>query len=389
MASKLFKDASFVFLMVWIGVLKIGESMEISSERGERLIFNIVKFQNLPCGTTTNTGTCYTADECASRGGTAGGACASGYGTCCMFTADCGGTITENSTLLEISSRTTDCTYTICRCSDNVCRIRLDFMVNFFVLSGPTVSTDGANQGDCNTDSFSLTSSQGASPVICGFNSGQHIIVEADQGCNTALFNIDGGSTMVTRMWNINVTQFLCGDEFGGPPGCLQFFTSNTGVVKSFNYNTVATSNHLSNQDYNVCFRRQEGNCRICYSSFKVGIKQTFGLSKSTNKLTASGVDTDCTEDFIEIPGATQVTIKKVTKIVVSVNKNCGRFLDTNRLKTLPQTICSFSVPFRFRFKTDANEFIQVGKGPDLNEAKGDPSGLLGFKLFFEQKACV
>ena len=45
----------------------------------------------------------------------------------------CGGTSSENCTYLvqgSSSSITSPCTYTICKCSSNICRIRFDFQVS-------------------------------------------------------------------------------------------------------------------------------------------------------------------------------------------------------------------------------------------------------------------
>ena len=42
------------------------------------------RFPNAPCGgSTSKNGTCYTTEECSSKGGTNEGSCASGYGVCC------------------------------------------------------------------------------------------------------------------------------------------------------------------------------------------------------------------------------------------------------------------------------------------------------------------
>ncbi len=69
------------------------------------------------------------------------------------------------------------------------------------------------------------------SPVICGFNTGQHMIVDASDKCNTVTFDISGGST-ATRSWDIKVTQYACGeDTLGGPDNCLQYFTGTSGTV--------------------------------------------------------------------------------------------------------------------------------------------------------------
>ena len=48
-------------------------------------LFTIIRFKNDPCSSTIGAnGTCYNADECARLGGTISGACASGFGVCCV-----------------------------------------------------------------------------------------------------------------------------------------------------------------------------------------------------------------------------------------------------------------------------------------------------------------
>ena len=37
------------------------------------------------------------------------------------------------------------------------------------------------------------------SPIICGYNSGQHMFVLSSNQCNTIQINIDTGSTTTTR----------------------------------------------------------------------------------------------------------------------------------------------------------------------------------------------
>ena len=44
----------------------------------------MVRFPNSVCaGNNGYNGTCYSAEECSSRGGSSGGSCANGYGVCC------------------------------------------------------------------------------------------------------------------------------------------------------------------------------------------------------------------------------------------------------------------------------------------------------------------
>jgi len=49
---------------------------------------------------------------------------------------DCGSTGSENCTYLMQTATdaltANPCTYTICRCNSDICRIRLDFTVRFF-----------------------------------------------------------------------------------------------------------------------------------------------------------------------------------------------------------------------------------------------------------------
>ena len=93
-------------------------------------IFNIVRFPNDACSSTSNfNGTCYTASECTSLGGTASGSCASSFGVCCVFSLSCGATTTANTSYATISSFNTasdsdPCTYTYCKTSDDVCKLR-------------------------------------------------------------------------------------------------------------------------------------------------------------------------------------------------------------------------------------------------------------------------
>ena len=100
------------------------------------------------------------------------------FGVCCLFvvtsTSD---TISQNSTYIQnpgfpsVYSETSSLTYTINKCSSDVCAVRLDFET--FTTRGPT-STEEASGGVC-SDSFVVSGTSGYStPVICGSNTGQH-----------------------------------------------------------------------------------------------------------------------------------------------------------------------------------------------------------------------
>ena len=61
-----------------------------------------------------------------------------------------------------------------------------------------------------------------AAPILCGKNSGYHMILEAQDACNSLTFT---WTTSTTRTWNIHTQQILCTDPHKPPEGCLQYFT--------------------------------------------------------------------------------------------------------------------------------------------------------------------
>ena len=189
----------------------------------------MVRFTNSVCynGDSLN-GTCYSAEECVSKGGTKGDSCAGGYGTCCtckinfpvglwmvhskallssvchtlmsnwnlyesFFTTTsfyfasvqlaCGGKASENCSYFQSNGKEVgQCRIKICPCNENICQLRLDFQT--FVLNQPNTNTVSVNKiGDksmfeksqCHIDTFSVTApGNTAPPVICGTNTGLH-----------------------------------------------------------------------------------------------------------------------------------------------------------------------------------------------------------------------
>merc|ERR1719483_1893628 len=269
-------------------VLSLTETKESEGRDSKLLpIFQVVRFPNDICGGTSRNGTCYTAEECSTKGGTNDGTCASGFGVCCIFALSCGGSASENQTYLVQSSVTTltsPCSYTICPCSSNICRIRFDFttMVLASAVAGTAVavataanSLNGQLIGDCVDDQFSISGGlSGGTPTICGTNTGYHMIIDADPSgntCHKALFNI-GGTTTTSRSWDVRITQYACGDtDSSGWPGCLQYYTASASTIQNFGFpptisEVTAGVTHLSNQHYDICIRRASGYCYICYS---------------------------------------------------------------------------------------------------------------------------
>jgi len=417
---------------------------EISSDKDGRFsIFNIIKFENGPCIGGSRNGTCFTAAECESNGGTEDGTCADAFGVCCITILANGGTTALNQSyiVMPITQATGrkkrqatatalgGFTHTICPCSSDVCRIRFDFTT--FTLAGPFTGGGTRNTGvapanpavqpfddawgKCQQDQFSVTGTSGSgTPLICGTNTGQHVFVDTDgSGCSTV--NIGTSGIFTGRMWDIMVTQFRCGDEMGGPPGCLQYFTATTGVIRSFNFpnqaqgtNVAAGVTHLANQHYSSCIRTNANARTICYipCTTQIGVaaaagppvvaqmQSSFGLSKDGAAIATSSVGTICTTDYITIPNANTgvIAAASLPLAIAGVSRFCGRFLDTAE-GTLDTpignhiSICTTQVPFVLGVDFDNNEITNGVAGGTANqdEANVEPGGIIGFCLNYVQ----
>eukprot|EP00095_Tigriopus_kingsejongensis_P001171 maker-scaffold415_size178368-snap-gene-0.24 protein:Tk01171 transcript:maker-scaffold415_size178368-snap-gene-0.24-mRNA-1 annotation:"hypothetical protein Y032_0655g1201" len=295
-----------------------------------------------------------------------------------LFTGSCGSTFSENCTYFEnAGGQPGSCSLKVCRSSDNICQLRLDF--NMFVVTGPStaiasvakaingvpvtdilqgISVSVASQ--CLTDTFSVTSPGFQSPpVICGSNNGEHMYVDASELCNTLNFQLGTagvGANLANRQWSIKITQYSCDFTNLAPQGCTQyFFGPDTDTVQTFNF---AGGQHLAGQDQSICVRRERNNCRICWTA---------------------AVDTD----FV-LSGKTNAVQKKVTSSVCCGYGNQGLATDGFDCLNIPgalnpanMLIAGDTIPFNIRFLSDQYEFTGV-----MAEANKLDKG---FKLIYTQ----
>eukprot|EP00096_Caligus_rogercresseyi_P007893 TRINITY_DN26032_c0_g1_i1.p1 TRINITY_DN26032_c0_g1~~TRINITY_DN26032_c0_g1_i1.p1 ORF type:complete len:403 (+),score=38.83 TRINITY_DN26032_c0_g1_i1:23-1210(+) len=391
---------NYIFsLVLFINIYALRGSEEPSTREGRLLpVFQVVRFRNDGCNGGSKNGICYTSAECATRGGTNGGACASGFGVCCTFTARCGETSQENCTYFEsVGNEQGSCSLKICKCDDSVCQLRLDFQS--FMIAGPSTLTDTigksafgivaamgevevSDQTQCNMDNFSVTNPGGTTPpVICGLNTGEHMYVDASEACNDLVFQFGGGSPgtpSVQRQWSIKVSQIRNGDISMAPKGCTQYFTGTKGVVRSYNFQGKT---HLARQNQNICIRRERGMCRICWAAtgekdFQLSGKEAKGFTKGS-VCCGYGEDGKKTSgyDCVIIPGA-----EKKTGKVVNSNAICGRSVGlVDMTMGAAATVCSRSMPFSLRFVSDNFEFKE--------EAAKLPNQ--GFQLAYTQDGCT
>ena len=234
------------------------------------------------------------------------------------------------------------------------------------ILSGPATYANadteanthltGLNLGDCLTDTLTVSSPGGrVPPTICGINTGQHMFIDVTDQCVdiNVHVNLD---TNTERQWTIHATQYLCGDTMAGPTGCLQYHTGLQGDVATFNWDLAGTTNaifatttHLANQDYDICFRREENYCRTCFSP---KFTNSFGISiAGTAVNSASGVACDGStlgkRDYIEIAGAQVSTMSTTTSefttkaATIGWDRMCGVIFNTLDTQTASATVCS------------------------------------------------
>lgn len=337
-----------------------------SSSRKDKLlnVFNIVRFPNDGCNTTESSyGVCYTASECSSLGGNSRGTCASGFGVCCSFSMKCGGTTSLNNTYLtSTDADSSPCTYTICRANSDICLIRLGFS-NFQIASPSTQQADNNPNGrtQCQTAQFSASSAGTPAPTICGTNTGYHMILEADESCNTFSFTWSSTSTD-TRSWNIHAMQIPCTATWKPPDGCLQYFTGTTGTVYTYNYQG---GYHLANQNYQNCIRTESGYCSISYTA------STFQVSGTT----ASLFGDSCTLDYVLIPGAAATA-----GATPNYDRWCGAFLALTPTSANSAVLTS-KMPFQIGVVFDGTELDPAG-------SSGTYTKSAGFQIAYTQTAC-
>jgi len=374
----------FLSLLLVLPLIVWGLQGNYTDSRVEKAlsVFSVVKFPNTACASSTSgrNGTCYTASECAAKGGSSSGSCASSFGVCCVFEKTCGaGRISENCTYFTSSalSKGGSCGLTVCKSDSDVCQLRLDFET--FVLNNPVTATavtitttDNANRvGSCDTDSFGVTVPGGKSPpLICGTNTGQHMYVPAADQCNVLNANIGSASSATTSAFTIKVTQIECSSKTKAPNGCLQYFTEDTGTIETFNYNSAAGV-LLVNQDYSSCVRAGRTYCAICYfsDSFKLSVPNAI------TAIGAFGVDTNCgmhhsqayadasQYDHVIIPGGQCAPTAAGLATNLLNDKYCGTQL--NCLTAVPAvttdatkgTVCSNTRPFKISVKSDDREY--------------------------------
>jgi hypothetical protein len=267
----------------------------------------------------------------------------------------------NNTYFTSGTSDTSPCKFTVCKSSDDICQIKLNF--DTFDVDGPdttaSTQTPYIPKSQCLLTQFTAESEGSNSPnTICGKNSGYHMYLElGSDGCNTLEFT---WTSTTSKSWKIHTMQIPCDAEWKAPTGCLQYFTGATGTVYSYNYQ--AGTSHIASQNYLNCIRTEEGYCSISYTASEFSVSMT-----GTTSLT----QTQCSEDYVLIPQAAATTTT-----VAAVPRYCGVFLAAATAATANSAVLTQAQPFNIAVVFDAVEVPTE-------------TGLKGFAIAYTQsKTC-
>ena len=85
-----------------------------------------------------------------------------------------------------------------------------------------------------------------AVPTLCGYNTGQHVLVDLQTGDLAEISLVLDISVTFSRAWRVRVTQLHCDTNM---EGCFQYWTGNSGTITSFNFFNPDSSRqvHLGN----------------------------------------------------------------------------------------------------------------------------------------------
>lgn len=126
---------------------------------------------------------------------------------------------------------------------------------------------------------------------------------------------------------------------YPAPTGCLQYFTTSTGTIESFNF-----GQYLNNMDYAICIERQPDTCRIIYTATDAN----FGIDANVVNTMPGVGDEKCSSDYLLLVGGSQ-NGEGLTK-----DRYCGGVLSySNNEFTSQPVVSKANGPIVIRFHSD------------------------------------
>lgn len=332
---------------------------------------------------TGEMGICTPGFACSAYGGRPSGSCNFGTVCCINVVSTCSSQMTLNNTYWETPSTTisrpSSCSLTVkldqrlLEQKRPICQVRLDFSA--FSIEQPADATVAAVASVCTKDVFRVDGATNTVPEICGDNPDQHMYITVPNSgttpTNLQLIFSFGRDGTVTPSWKIKVSLLPCGADYLAPDNCLQYFTSASGSVKSFNWNDVAGApRQLANQNYRACFRTELIDSKVaktmCLSTCS---DNGFSLSGDVGTVAAQTIAPKfCAADYLIFAGGyNQASTTDIS------DRFCNTAFSAANEDKASTTVCSDAKPFALSYVTDGNE------NNDVNN--------LGFCLKFQQSA--
>lgn len=310
-----------------------------------------------------------TATECNSlSGGYADGNCAAAFGVCCVISVSaCGGSIVQNCTYIDNPgypstwSTTGDCTYSVKRCQDDICQIRLDFF--------STTLQQPSTVGVCTNMQLNIVSGSSSQsftdnpPQLCGTLTGQHVYVDSGRAdtATTLTFSID---TAATNLWRVKVSQIECWNPSKAPEDCLQYFFGGVRhTVTTFNWDgsaSCSTGCLLHDQQYQTCFRAEKGMCGQTFTPTSVQSGEDAFQHGDEAEVVEVG-RAECAESYIVINN---------NEVITAANRDgvfCGDHLSFSEETSDHSATIEAQTSNPFQFITVAQETITATAGHSLD----------------------
>jgi len=360
-----------LFLLLSSLVLSYGEEQSLGKRDPKQFsLFSIVTFKNAECSSASTSGlkgVCMTASECNDKGYSDGN-CAASFGVCCIQrVSSCGGEVSSNCTYIDNPSypstytSTSSCSYTVKRCQDDICQIRLDFFKA--ILMQP--QTAAPNVGICSDTILKITGGTSSDSIInkppdlCGILTDQHVYIDSGRAATAATlaFTFGSAGTSSANVWRIKVSQIECWSATRAPPGCLQYFYGKTRhTVESFGWDgtkTYSTGGSLAKMWYTTCFRPEKGMCGQYFVQTPVSSSlDSFELGSTEETTELSDYAAACENGYVQIHSNFDDTNDKF----------CGGFLGeasgatTNTLAGAVQAMTSNAWSFQTNVEADTED---------------------------------
>ncbi|XP_046144603.1 uncharacterized protein LOC114878669 [Osmia bicornis bicornis] len=176
-----------------------------------------------------------------------------------------------------------NCSVVVRKIDRQVSQLRIDFV--HFNIGQPNPRT-----GVCDEDIMEIRNGKSVFQ-LCGWNSGQHLYIDVDENNQSLTLDFQLPRRIQPRMWEIRIVQLAF--EQRAPTGCLQYFQSPNGTLKTLNF--LLNGRFLANQDYLMCIRQERGMCGIAYmpcssDSFRIGPPRMQNMINNTN-VNASSIE--------------------------------------------------------------------------------------------------